>query len=992
MSFKGNLKSFSLAEIFQSLTLNRHTGTLQITPDADNPDADRFIHFEKGMITFVSPMSPEGFHISEHLSRCGIISAELARKTAALRKENDEARIDTLLLEQGAASEEEIREALAVQIQEEIYDLFLLEKADFEFHINADPPYHKDPVQKALPVTIDPQSIMVEGMRRLDEWSVIRTRIQSFDEIFIPTGQEAEEINKEEAEVLALIDGRTPVHVLVQKVSFGRFLCSLSVFNLAKSGLIREADPEELAALAENSASAEEKICFLHNAMQQEPGNTGTRMKLIETYLSLDKHKQAVSLLEEGLDCDLPEQEAESLVKFFVKISPNNPKALKYHIDMLIREGNTVEAVKQTLSLANIFLHKERKEEAQEALRTISGHVPEDPRIQLSIAAKWKSCNDPASGIPFLESAAKYYEQEKNWKELNRVLKKIIEVEPNRPDVRYRLNQLAVKIETNHKTSHFKSFLIVACVCLTFTAVIIPWVYLNSAEKAFARSQKSVEILLKNNNFVKALNTCEAFKKEYSWSHFTHEVSKSIEHIKKQEKLYNKNLKQERLAAETRLDYIRNQPEIILANAKKEEKAGNLEETHRLLQSLKNQFPESPQAKSITYPLRLTSTPSGAEVSIQKKNSKKKAIGTTPLLIRYSAEQEISFFVNHTGCEPVMWKLPKNTIWEKHLKLKWSPLHQIRQNIPVFGRLTSAGDRIIFHSRNGKLYCFSPVEENRGWSRTTGSYGDPTSEFTVHDGRIYVGTVDGNLLCIEITTGRIVWHTRLSGAAHFKPLVYHENRTILAAVRSGTIYSLKEGNVLHKKKLDGTIRCSPALVDGILIAGTDTDFCMGLDPGELAPQWRTSLESDIAAGPFPFGKTAVVATQKNLLYQLHAKTGKILFKTPIPAPVSAPPCSAGNSVLYLPLTNGTMVKITENGKSLQKIQLSRSSLGQPFLFDGKLYTGDDFGHFYSFDLSTEKVKWSYSTPEPIASRACLFRNKIIISTKNGTFFVMKPLH
>ena len=61
MTLKGNLKSFSLGEIFQSLSLNRHTGTLVVDTGKGDQEITRYIYFAEGEITFLSPSSPKGF-------------------------------------------------------------------------------------------------------------------------------------------------------------------------------------------------------------------------------------------------------------------------------------------------------------------------------------------------------------------------------------------------------------------------------------------------------------------------------------------------------------------------------------------------------------------------------------------------------------------------------------------------------------------------------------------------------------------------------------------------------------------------------------------------------------------------------------------------------------------------------------------------------------------------------------------------------------------
>ena len=57
MAFKGNVDSFSLADVFQNLAMNSQTGTLRITPER-NPNAEeKYVYFQDGRIRFLSGRS-----------------------------------------------------------------------------------------------------------------------------------------------------------------------------------------------------------------------------------------------------------------------------------------------------------------------------------------------------------------------------------------------------------------------------------------------------------------------------------------------------------------------------------------------------------------------------------------------------------------------------------------------------------------------------------------------------------------------------------------------------------------------------------------------------------------------------------------------------------------------------------------------------------------------------------------------------------------------
>jgi len=485
MSFKGNLKSFSLAEIFQSLNLNNHTGTLRICIKPDDPESTRFIHFGKGAITFVSPSSPKGFKIGEILFRKGIVSEECIKEALKLQHETGD-RLGKILINQGLVSKEAITNALTDQLREEIYDLFMLEKAEFEFQINAPPPYHKDPLQKIVKIEIDPQPLIIEGVRRLDEWEIIRTSIQTFDEIFTPTGLQPENLDENESEVFHLLDGRTPVHELFTKLSFGRFLCARALFNLTTSGLIRSLTFEELIELSEDSNEDIDKTPFIRFALQLHPSDTKLRIKLAESYIEDENIEEAEKITQKGIAIEPDEKDLKELSELFIKISPNNPEALKIAIANSLNQNQLEKAVEYSISLSDILNRNNKTEEATETLTAIEAHISETPDLRLLLANKWRQLGTLEKSIPHLEFLADHYEEAEEWTKLNKVLRWILDADPNRQDARYRLDQITITLKAKDKKRfRWKVALIMIAVIIGFS-VATPLIYQSRANIAFA--------------------------------------------------------------------------------------------------------------------------------------------------------------------------------------------------------------------------------------------------------------------------------------------------------------------------------------------------------------------------------------------------------------------------------------------------------------------------------------------------------------------------
>jgi len=128
---KGNLSSFHLGEIFQSLAVNNHTGTLKIS----TRDGSRSALLLSRRISLFSSGTRESLLIGEILLRQKKLTQASIDLALQEQKSTGEL-LGKVLLRKGLIDKDDLRLALETKIREEIYDLFLLTDADFEFYID----------------------------------------------------------------------------------------------------------------------------------------------------------------------------------------------------------------------------------------------------------------------------------------------------------------------------------------------------------------------------------------------------------------------------------------------------------------------------------------------------------------------------------------------------------------------------------------------------------------------------------------------------------------------------------------------------------------------------------------------------------------------------------------------------------------------------------------------------------------------------------------
>jgi Domain of unknown function (DUF4388) len=177
MSLSGNLRTMALPEILQWVSLGRKTGTLHL----ERRSITKRIVFREGHIITSTSTDPKE-SLGQFLIRKRRVTEEQLFK-ALLRQEKEGRLIGEILVGEGLLAETDLRECLRLKAEETIYDLFLWPDGAFEFLEG------ELPDNLRIEIDLGVTTVVMEGVRRIDEWSRIR-------EVF-PSGETTFRINAE---------------------------------------------------------------------------------------------------------------------------------------------------------------------------------------------------------------------------------------------------------------------------------------------------------------------------------------------------------------------------------------------------------------------------------------------------------------------------------------------------------------------------------------------------------------------------------------------------------------------------------------------------------------------------------------------------------------------------------------------------------------------------------------------------------------------------
>lgn len=235
---QGDLSKIQLPDVLSFLAMIRESGKLVVRLT----DLERTIHWKEGEIVFASSSSPE-HSLGQFLLRNGKITNQQYEESR--RRVTPQLRHGKLLVQMGAISPKDLWWGVKNHVLEVIYSLFAWKEGEFSFFES-----DEELTQERIVLQINTPSVIMEGIRRLDESERIREKIPSLDIIFAKVpGAVADlnelDLNEGEIAVYNTIDGRLNVRELTGRSELTEFEVTRILFQLLSARLIEQVHEEK---------------------------------------------------------------------------------------------------------------------------------------------------------------------------------------------------------------------------------------------------------------------------------------------------------------------------------------------------------------------------------------------------------------------------------------------------------------------------------------------------------------------------------------------------------------------------------------------------------------------------------------------------------------------------------------------------------------------------------------------------------------------------
>ena len=267
MAIRGSLREASLPDVLQLLAMGKKTGCLSVTHRTNFG----YIYFDRGRIAYASIVNRRD-RLGDLLVKAGLITRSQLEAAISVQATEPNRRLGDIVVSQRLVTREALHDQVRTQIEEAVYYLFTWSQGTFNFEPDV------RPEEQDYLAAINPESLLLEGAHRVDEWSLIERKVPSFDVVFDVDREHVRQSTVSftpiQDTVLALLDGRRDVRTIVDESGLDEFEVGKALYGLASASFVHRIGRTKAADPAVSDARVEEHrnlgIAFYKTGMFEE--------------------------------------------------------------------------------------------------------------------------------------------------------------------------------------------------------------------------------------------------------------------------------------------------------------------------------------------------------------------------------------------------------------------------------------------------------------------------------------------------------------------------------------------------------------------------------------------------------------------------------------------------------------------------------------------------------------------------------------------------
>lgn len=295
---------------------------------------------------------------------------------------------------------------------------------------------------------------------------------------------------------------------------------------------------------------------------------------------------------------------------------------------------------------------------------------------------------------------------------------------------------------------------------------------------------------------------------------------------------------------------------------------------------------------------------------------------------------------------------------------------------------------VFIGCRDGNILCLNASTGKGLWGHQTESVFDYSSP-AVADGYVYICSIDGYVNCVDAVYGMPMWRSKIGGALWSSPAVVEG--CVYVGSSDHNVYCLNgsDGAKIWNYSTLDVVHSSPAVSNGIVYVGSTDNSVYALNASTGKEIWHNRTRAGITSSPSVNNGYVYIGSNDGCIYAFNASTGNQLWKYQTENSVVSSPAIAYGCVFIGSEDNNMYCLNASTGKKIWQTPTEYWVRSSPAIADGNVYVGSEDYHIYCFNASTGAKKWSYATENAVYSSPAIFNNVLYVGSCDAKVYALE---
>ncbi|MFA5793843.1 MAG: PQQ-binding-like beta-propeller repeat protein [Candidatus Brocadiia bacterium] len=425
----------------------------------------------------------------------------------------------------------------------------------------------------------------------------------------------------------------------------------------------------------------------------------------------------------------------------------------------------------------------------------------------------------------------------------------------------------------------------------------------------------------------------------------------------------------------------------LFAQIQELDKTDKLNEMAKLTYQMINAYPLSPLTRDIKIPVKVESSPAGADVYLDGAKA-----GNTPVKIYLSPKGSAVLKLVKKGFGSFEKTIKAYEQVFINVQLEKTALWIFKTGGVIESAPLVYKDLVVTASRDGNVYGINREKGELKWKYKTDSSQEIISSPKNFNELIVFGCYDTIIYALKSSETNIgkLWSFKTSAAVKAPPFISLDNETVFVGSTDSNLYALSaKGQLLWKFSAGGKISNSGFADSDTVYIPCDDGNIYAVNAKTGLQKWKMSLTGKLTA-LVKYENNILVASNSNNCYCISIYDRQIKWSFKAKGPVASAPVVAG-AIVYVTSIDKTLYALDVSNGKMKWVFPAKGGLNGSVEVssDGVVYFGSEDGFIYAVNGENGQEIWKYKTNGKIRSTPVLYEDTIYIGTDDFSIYALE---